>query len=129
VARSCAGCGESIEERHPSARYCSDTCRQRGSRKQRQAGPAAAPEPASEPELVAAVRRELETVDRLGSVLGQQALELARQLASPFDTGSARAAVSRELRATMAALLADAPAAADKLDELEERRRLKAAGA
>jgi hypothetical protein len=125
MGRSCAGCGESIEQRHPSAKYCSDTCRQRGSRKGRQA----ASVDSAEPPLVAAVRRELQAAGRLDGVLGQQAVELARQMASPFDTGSARASVSRELRAVMAEALADAPAADDALDELTQRRMRKTAGA
>lgn len=126
MARSCAGCGDSIEARHPSAKYCSDTCRQRGSRKGRQA---AAQQLTADYPLVAAVRAELEAADRLDSALGQQAVALAQHMASPFDTGSARAAVSRELRAVMDAALADAPKAADALDELASRRQQKASSA
>jgi hypothetical protein len=55
-----------------------------------------------------------------------QCVFLAERLsASTFDTGSAVAAVSRELRATMTAALADVPVANDPLDELRARRDRK----
>jgi hypothetical protein len=78
---------------------------------------------------VAAVRAELEAADRLGTALGQQALALAERMSSKFDTGSAVAAVSKELRAVMDAALANAATAADALDELSARRRAKASSA
>lgn len=73
--------------------------------------------------------RELEAAGRLETVLGQQAVKLAERMCSQFDTGSATASVSRELRAVMDAALAGAPKAADSLDELANRRKLKASGA
>ena len=88
-----------------------------------------APSPDDVPPLVAATRRELQAADRLDSVAGQQALKLAERMYGLFDTGSAIAALSRELRAAMAEALKDAPRAGDSLDELAERRRRKAAGA
>ena len=75
-----------------------------------------------------AVRAELEAADRLETALGQQAVVLAGLMGSQFDTGAAKASLSRELRAVMDAALADAPKAADRLDELAERRRRKASG-
>lgn len=85
--------------------------------------------PEGESPLVVAVRAELEAADRLGCALGQQALALAQRIGNPFDTGSAVASLSKELRAVMDAALADAPKAADALDELAGRRQQKASSA
>jgi hypothetical protein len=81
--------------------------------------------------VVESVRAELETAGRLDNSLGQQALSLASRLdgGSSFDTGSALAAVSRELRSVMELALRDATTVADPLDEFTARRERKAAGA
>ncbi len=81
--------------------------------------------------LVEALRRELESAGRLETALGQQAVALAVKLASPFDTGSAMAAVSRELRAVREAALGGAGQDASPLsrarDELAARRSRRSA--
>jgi hypothetical protein len=77
--------------------------------------------------LVVATKVELEAAGRLDSVLGQQALRLAQQM-SGFETGGGMAALSRELRATMAEATRGAAVAADPLDELKARRDAKRAG-
>lgn len=79
--------------------------------------------------LVAAVRAELEAAERDATALGAQALALAARIDTGADTGSAIAALSKELRAVMDSALAGAAKAADKLDELSERRKRKASGA
>ena len=72
------------------------------------------------------VRAELEVGGKLGTSLGAMCVFLAERLsASTFHTGSAVAAVSRELRATMTAALADVRVANDPLDELRARRDRK----
>lgn len=139
MTRHCAVCGKAFEAKRSTAKYCGSTCRARQSQGIKPPRPArgvdAPPAPAAvmplvgESPLVASVRRALEDAGRLDSVLGQQALMLAGRLAGQGDSGSAVAALSRELRAVMDAALADAPQAADALDELAERRRRKAAGA
>ncbi len=78
--------------------------------------------------LLEALRRELAAAGRLDTALGQQALALAVKLSSPFDTGSAMAAVSRELRAVREEALRGAEQVADPLDELRLRRDAKRAG-
>ncbi len=78
--------------------------------------------------LVEALRRELVDAGRLDTALGQQAIVLAVKLSSPFDTGSAMTAVSRELRAVREEALRGAEQAADLLDELRLRRDAKRAG-
>ena len=54
--------------------------------------------------------------------LGQQALELAARLASPKDTGSAIAAVSRELDRVMLRLQSGAAKAEDQVAAARRRR-------
>lgn len=144
--RTCAGCGQSLEGRAPSARTCSATCRQRVRyRRQRGQLPPAEERGRSEkrarrvaavddgspglPALVDAVHRELEQAGKVDTVLGQQALALALRVLSPVDTGSAVASVSRELRAVMAAVVEDAGETGDALDELASRRASRAASA
>ena len=79
----------------------------------------------SGPGLVAAVRAELEAADRLSTVAGQHALELARRIAAAPEMSSGVAALSRELRAVMGEALAGVGAAADPVDELRARRDAK----
>lgn len=79
--------------------------------------------------LVASYRQRLEEAERLNTPEGEHVLLLARLLAGSGLTASGAATLSRELRAAMEEALKHAPRAADKLDELQERRRMKAAGA
>lgn len=66
---------------------------------------------------------ELEEAGRLDTIRGQAALVLARRLDSrTMDTGSAVAAVVRQLDATVEAAVAGAHMAADPVDELRRRR-------
>ncbi|GAA3781268.1 hypothetical protein [Micromonospora maritima] len=122
MTTSCEGCGRSFEAKRSSARFCGATCRKRVSR--RPAGlPPAEPVDASsgESDLVTSVRLELVAARRLDTVLGQQALVLAARLDVP-DTGSAVAALNKELRATMEAALKGAEESGDSVDELKARR-------
>ncbi len=106
-------------------RFCDATCRKRASRRPDEAPGTFEPDGGG---LLDALRRELEAAGRLDTALGQQALALAVKLSSPFDTGSAMAAVSRELRAVREEALRGAEQAADPLDELRLRRDAKRAG-
>lgn len=75
--------------------------------------------------LVKATRLELEGAGKVDTMLGQEALTLAKQLSASGTMGLA--AFSRELRAVMAALVgaqADA-GAGDLVDELRARRDAK----
>jgi hypothetical protein len=135
VTRHCAECGDPFEAKRSTAKYCGTTCRSRAS-VNRTSGKTVTPRrvtppvelPVS-PSLVESASRELEAAGRLDTVLGQQALLLAAQMAAAKGSGSAAAALSRELRAVMDAALAGAPKAADSLDELAKRRERKASGA
>lgn len=121
----CAVCQTVFEAQRSTARYCSSTCRSRGNR----AGVASVEALPERPSgLVEAIRRDLEEADRVDTVLGQQALELAGRIVSPLSTGASVATLSRELRTVMAEATAGAVLAADPLDELRARRdRLRTA--
>jgi len=75
--------------------------------------------------LMAAVRRELDEAGRLESALGQAALELARNVGSPVNSGASVASLVKQLRETMADALKGAATADDALDELRKRRDRK----
>ncbi len=131
LVRTCEACGQGLEGKRPHARFCGPACRKRGSRRSAPPNRGRTEDVAAPIEdggLVEALRRELETAGRLDTALGQQALALAVKLASPFDTGSAMAAVSRELRAVRGEALRGAEQVADPLDELRLRRDAKRAG-
>lgn len=133
----CSECGEAFEAKHRNAIFCGAACRQRSSRANRTgARPAevvnltpVAPPATEEAPLIIATRRELEDAGKLDTVVGQLALELAEKVCSERDTGSAKAAASKEFRAVMAEALADVAKQADGLDELMARRMQKASGA
>lgn len=74
--------------------------------------------------------RQLREAERFDTVLGQQALALARRIESPMETGASVASMSKEFRAVMVEALDGVNVAADPLDELRLRRdrRRSAAG-
>jgi hypothetical protein len=74
---------------------------------------------------VAAITEELEAAGRLGSVLGRQALALARAVDDPSTSGAAVASLSRELRVVMAEAVRGAVVVRDGLDEVAARRAAK----
>jgi hypothetical protein len=127
---SCSVCSKPFEAKMSNAKYCGGTCRQRAAR--------GSPVPKIVPEipqktdihpLVAETQRELSESGNLHTVLGQTALRLAEKLAESFDTGSAMASLSRELRAVMAEVKSGTASQGDSLDEIAQRRAKKAASA
>ena len=127
VQRPCDVCGRAYEAKRANSRYCSDTCRKRS---QRAGGAPTRPPPvtAEGDPLIAAIERELEGAGRLTCSAGQRALHLARLLAAPTaDSGSAKAALDKQLAAAMAQALDGAKRAADPLDELQARRERRRA--
>lgn len=77
-----------------------------------------------------ATRDELTKGGRLDSALGQQALVLADQVDAGAEmTGSALAAVAKELRTTLAEAMRSATMVKDPIDELRERRERRRRGA
>jgi hypothetical protein len=136
VRVTCDQCGDQFEARSIRARLCSNKCRQRSSRGARNSesagetptlAPVVAPEGFEWP-LVTATRRELDEAGVLDTVAGHLALQLAAQVCASRDTGSAKAAASKEFRAVMADALKDVTKQADSLDELAARRLKRASG-
>lgn len=127
VTLRCKICGKSFDASLARAKYCSSTCRSRAHRGVPALSQFRAPFSATDDEddLVAAVIAELEAAGRRSSALGVAAIILAREMCGPVFSGAAFAALSKELRATMALALRDVPAAPDLLDELRARRDAK----
>ena len=155
VEVACAECHEPFEAKRSTARYCSDRCRVRAHRKKGPRMPSpvnkaaaqataraalansdvsAAPPPIEDEDapvldtVEATVRAELAKAGKQGTVLGQAALVLARRLDLPsLDTGSAIAALVKQLAATLDAALADAEEDVDELELMRRRRQEKLA--
>lgn len=128
MQRPCDACGSPYEAKRRTSRFCSTACRVRNGGKPSLS--AAAPpkgSSAAAAELVAVTERELQAAGVLGTVLGAMALALARRLTSAAETGSAAAALSKELRAVMAQVR-HAHKQADLVDELRARRNRKRIG-
>lgn len=124
---TCAQCGEEFEAKRSTAKFCGTRCRQQSrramprKRDEHQATDDAATDEGL-PRILVVTRTEVERLKKTDTVLGQQALELAARLASPKDTGSAIAAVSRELDRVMLRLQSGAAKAEDQLAAARRRR-------
>lgn len=132
MTRNCDRCGTPYQAQRPQSRFCSSRCRVAAGKARNEGRPESlAPVtdlPAPQPGAIAdAVRVELEAAGRDSTSLGRQALSLAQRIDSAQDTGSAVAALHRELRATMAEAMAGAAVAADRIDELKARRERRGA--
>ena len=132
MQRNCASCGVLYEAKRPNSKYHNDTCRKRGQRAPKVelslpellVGLGSAPR---DQPLVSALTRELEGAGRIDTFLGQAALELARRISSPHESGAGVASLVKQLRETMADALKGAATADDALDELRKRRDSKRA--
>ena len=120
MTHRCESCGAPFAARRRDARFCSDRCRKRARR--RGVRLAAVPVTHVDRELVAATHRELVAAGRVDTALGAMALQLARRIEAPGESGSGMAALSKELRAVMADVVKDAATGPDPLDELRARR-------
>lgn len=131
--RACDHCGVAYEAKRKTSRFCGVNCRNRHARHPELAvldGGSGSPtpgggSPASTSPTVDAVRRELAAVDRLDSIAGSAALQLAAALDSPTETGSAKASLARQLVATLEVAMKGVKVADDPLDELKRRRDQK----
>jgi hypothetical protein len=122
----CGACGAEFEAKRSTAKFCGAACQKRAKR--------GATSPANEPDpnagLVESVRRELGDAQRLDTVDGQLAIELAKQVTAAGATGIA--GLSKELRTVMASALRGAeprneqPARDDEVDKARRRREQKA---
>jgi hypothetical protein len=132
---TCAACGKAFEGRNSRARYCKQACQKRGQRNATIAARAASEpgaEPGVEPTAVnlfeRATEAELIRLKKLDTMLGQQALVIARRMGQADETGAAIATLSREHSRLMAAAAAGARTA-DPVDRARETREQKQAQA
>ena len=135
MMRPCNACGETYEAKRSTSKYCSSSCRVRASRGGAEVVEIPAP-PAAEADgdvgpVTTATLKALAEADRLEHPMGAAALALARRVDFPgLDTGSAFAAVVRQLEATLAAATKGAAAATAPgmlQDELAARRAAQGA--
>ncbi|MGH3478442.1 MAG: hypothetical protein ACRDQD_16585 [Nocardioidaceae bacterium] len=122
--RECAApdCKEQFTPKRSTAKYHTDTCRQRAARarkaaKDEQVVPVDPDTGDAEHGLVRAVRQELEGANALYTVAGQLALQLARRIANPEEAGLS--ALSKELRSLLAEAKGAAAVPADPAAESE----------
>lgn len=119
----CAECGEPFEAKSPRAKYCSPKCRKSANRRPTKTG-AAEPEQTSEPQgftvgqLLGQVIADLEKAEVLNTIPGRAAVALAYRVESPMETGSAAAAMTRELSRLVDEAKALAPKQQDGIDTL-----------
>lgn len=117
---ACAQCGESFEAKRSTAKYCGDRCRQQARRKATPAE-AEAVEPRL-PRIVELTWTELEALGKFDTVIGAQAMTLAMRMTSMVDTGSAIAALSRELDRVMLRARGSGASEEDELASARKRR-------
>lgn len=135
MERACDACGTQYQAKRKTSRYCSDRCRMRSLRN----APAERPRlrvVSEEPVVIGDVAVDLEHATILGAVLAElaearaantalarMAISHAKVLDDPYskDTASARAALSRELRAILTEIGAVKPAAKNPLELLRAR--------
>jgi hypothetical protein len=120
VTVTCEQCGETFEAARSSRKYCGDRCRQQGRRRATEEE-AEATEPRL-PLIVEMTISELEQLGKTHTVLGAQALTLATRMTSMKDTGSAIAALSRELDRVMLRLRSGAKGEEDEVASARRRR-------
>lgn len=126
-------CGARFEAKSRRAAYCSPRCRKRASRAGVPAQPAPvdrAPTAVPAGSVARAVAAELDAANAGTTALGLAAVRLAELVdeATP-EMGTCVASWAREMRATLAEAVKQAPAqAGDPLDELMERRRRASRG-
>ena len=132
MERTCPQCSKVFHPQRSDAVYCSTTCRARAHRGIAVVEPRDTQSditPSGQPGLVDALTQELSNAGVLESSEAQAALILARRVQAANETGSALAALSKQ----MVALKGEALASVSKRDQMDEvtRRRdakLRAAG-
>lgn len=137
MTKTCESCGQPFEAARRTARFCGATCRKRASRaggpaprreRQEQAPAASTAHTAAAPtdsdDLVSSLITELTACGERSTLLGQQAIAVARRIVSPRETGASVATLSRELRTVMGQIRRKGETA-DVVDEVAERRDAK----
>lgn len=120
-------CSEPFEAKRPQAKYCGETCKKRAQRGgiAKTATPVVTETPLTG--LVDAVTTELRAADRLNTVAGQHALELANRIVNSPGMNTGVASLSTRLSAVLAEALQGSNVAVDPVDELRARRDAKLA--
>ena len=131
MQRACEACGKSFNAVRASARFCSDACRKRvarhgGAKPQLSVVESMPERPKNAGSLLGAVMIALEEAKTLETPAGRLAVSLASRIEDPvsMDSGSAVAALSRELRAVMAEALARSSKSSSPLDLIREGLRV-----
>lgn len=130
MRKQCAVCLAEFEAKRAAARYCSERCRKRAQRQpnDRFAKMPAQAVPDALHGLRDAVQAELATAGRLDSSGGQAALILAERIGAGGESGTALAALVKQLHVTLAEVAKDARPAGDPVeDELRAARDRKRA--
>ena len=131
--RECLACGKKITGTR-RRKYCDngDVCKrryQRGARAKAESdnqSDDSAPTGSTFGSIEAATMFELQEAKRLGTVLGQAALAMARRMdSSHTDTGAGMASLARQLQATLEAATANMEVADDPVDEVRAARERK----
>lgn len=117
--RTCEVCGVEFEGTS-RARFCGGTCRKRNHDRGQTPGT---------PGLSEQVRRELERLGRMDSLEGAQALQVAERMESPTESGSAVAALSRDLSRLIQAVRASSAPVEDEVGSARRKRAEKVARA
>lgn len=122
----CAVCQTPLVGR-AHARFCSDRCRKRASRAS--ANPDnIADNSDSSGAVYAATLRDLQAAGRVDSVAGAYCLAMAQRIDRGKDTGSALAAVCRQLQDSMDLLAQHVPDIVDELRAQRAQRQAQATG-
>ena len=128
--RVCECCGRSYSAKRSTSRFCSDVCRMRSKRagnapKLRVVTPAEE-RPRPDGSLLGSVLVTLSEAKVLDTPAGRLAVSLATRLDDPnsMDSGSAVAALSRELRAVMVEATVRVTKSASPLDSIREGLRV-----
>lgn len=119
----CAGCGKEFKAERRSRKYHSDACRKAASRKKADAHEASTSAELPGPTITQATYDSLVECKRETTPLGRVALSLALRLDKGVDSGSAMAALAKELRAALQAATVNAAKKSDPIDELEKQRQ------
>lgn len=133
--KKCDFCSKPLTSPNSRAKFCDAKCRRRAhTARTGENGPVKVPKLTAVPSgvevpasgIVAAVVEALELAGRTDSPAGQAAIVLAKRIAfgadSPTETSSGLAALSRELRATMADALTNAESLMDPLEKIRHER-------
>lgn len=133
MTRDCDACGTTYEAKRRTSKYCTERCRKRAQRRPVTTTKRTSTRSESQPaprksEFEKATERELRRLGQLSTMLGQQALAIARRMGNGAETGSAIATLSREHSRLMGALTSSG-GGGDPVDEVRQRREQKKAAA